>query len=500
VAYITQRFSSLMALFYTLSVCFYIQARLKGQWRLALPSLLLCLLMGLLAIMSKEEAISLPLMIFTVELFFFSDSKAFFVRASFLRFAVGFFIFFLVFLKLWHSNVLNFWRIFVVRIPSESHDGDILTLWTYLLTQIKVLVTFLRLTLWPFPQNLDYDYPMAHSIVETGILLRCVLIGLVGFAAIRLRKILPAASFGILWFFITFSANLVPRANVIWEHKLYLMSFGIFLFLIVLLNHSIRSFRIFALFCAWVILLSAIATTERLQVWKNSLSLWQNTSVQSPNKARVSSNLARAYEIQGDFDKAETYYKQGASLAPLNPSPLVSLGNFYFNLGDCVKAIPVYEKAIKFNTKNYIASLYLGECYGINGNYAKAISVITNGLYETGFNPQLVAWRAGMYIKMQQYNKAMEDFSLIFKKHPGDVNAFIGLADMYQSQGYYFKASSFLDQAVEANPNDERAYLTRGMYEYYRNNKVKAKEDITKAFAINPENPNVYYAFKKLKF
>ena len=40
----------------------------------------------------------------------------------------------------------------------------------YLMTQFRVLVTYIRLVFFPFNQNLDYDYPVVKGIFELPVL------------------------------------------------------------------------------------------------------------------------------------------------------------------------------------------------------------------------------------------------------------------------------------------------------------------------------------------
>ena len=101
---------------------------------------------------------------------------------------------------------------------------------------------------------------------------------------------------------------------------------------------------------------------------------------------------------------------------------------------------------------------------------------------------------------MGQFTEAANDFMSILDEYPGDLDALIGIADMYQVRGDFLRASHFLERALKANPTDERAYLARGLFELSQNNKEKARADIMKAYAINPYNPKVHYAFKKNNF
>jgi hypothetical protein len=106
----------------------------------------------------------------------------------------------------------------------------------YLLTQFRVIATYIRLLFLPVNQNLDYDYPLYNSLFEPGVffsfLFLLSIFGLAIYLFKRSRKTGNGyslmASFGILWFFITLSveSSIIPIRDVIFEHRLYLPSVG----------------------------------------------------------------------------------------------------------------------------------------------------------------------------------------------------------------------------------------------------------------------------------
>jgi hypothetical protein len=108
----------------------------------------------------------------------------------------------------------------------------------YLLTESRVVVTYIRLLLLPINQNIDYDFPFYNSFFDPKVFLSfLLLVSIVGLGAFLLRcsrssePALRAVSFGIFWFFITLSveSSLIPIQDVIFEHRLYLPSVGVFL-------------------------------------------------------------------------------------------------------------------------------------------------------------------------------------------------------------------------------------------------------------------------------
>jgi hypothetical protein len=112
-----------------------------------------------------------------------------------------------------------------------------ITATTYLLTSFNVIWTYVRLLFLPINQNLDYDYPIAKTLFEFPTFLSFVGHLIVVGAAFWLykKKGMLLIPFGVAWFYIGLSPvqSFVPIIDVIFEHRLYMPSIGIFLVFIV---------------------------------------------------------------------------------------------------------------------------------------------------------------------------------------------------------------------------------------------------------------------------
>ena len=104
----------------------------------------------------------------------------------------------------------------------------------YLLTQFRVMVTYIRLVFLPVNQNLDYDYPIFKSIFEFPVLISFLFLIFILFSAKRLFSKYRLVSFSIFWFFLTLlpESSLFPIHDVIFEHRLYLPLVGYSMFLV----------------------------------------------------------------------------------------------------------------------------------------------------------------------------------------------------------------------------------------------------------------------------
>jgi hypothetical protein len=254
VTYIVQRFTSLATLFYLLSLVLFIKARLlnhEGKPFFS-PSHLSCylssLLAAFLAMKTKEITITLPAIILLCELCFFSPSvKA--LTKKFLYLLPLLLTFFIIPLSRYGIGLFGisggtFMGIAEVGdvIGDATQETAAISRNDYLLTQFNVIVTYIRLLFLPINQNLDYDYPLAHSLFAFPTFLSflfLVMLVIVGVWIFRKSRLI---SFGIFWFFITLSveSSIIPIRDVIFEHRVYLPSVGFVICLTVALYQMLE--------------------------------------------------------------------------------------------------------------------------------------------------------------------------------------------------------------------------------------------------------------------
>ncbi|KKL25785.1 hypothetical protein LCGC14_2401830, partial [marine sediment metagenome] len=178
VTYIFQRHASLVALFYLGSIVAYLMWRVGGRvWWYALA-----LISAVVSMKTKENAFTLPLMILLIEYLFFSASSVSeragspdapvdvppeALKEKSLLWLVPILLTMLV---------VPLSLVGLDRPPGEvmaglgQRAGGYASLEgggrEYLITQVRVVATYLRLFILPLNQNLDYDYP---SSGEAGV-------------------------------------------------------------------------------------------------------------------------------------------------------------------------------------------------------------------------------------------------------------------------------------------------------------------------------------------
>lgn len=399
VTYIIQRFTSLAAMFYLFAIIMYIKARLpfndssnQGQGvkiGIKVPLYyLISLLAAVLAMKTKEIAFTLPAMIVLYEFLFFRGKT---------KHRVLYLAPFVVTMLIIPATMMSLGKAsgdiaegvnVVTRLQTDMPRLD------YLFTEFRVIMTYIRLIFFPVGQNLDYDYPLYHSISDPEVFLSFASLLFIACAAIycfyRYRKTLPVTKvvfFGTAWFFATLSveSSVIPIVDVIFEHRMYLPSLGLFLVIGLLLAMVIEKCR--QKKAEVVVFLSVIIaslvftgiTHSRNNVWNNKVVFWQDVVNKSPNKARGYNYLGLAHYEEGNLEQAIKHYEKCVSLAPSYANAYSNLGIAYYDKGLIDEAITAFRAAIKADPSHADAHYNLGIAYGTKGLMREAYMEMRRG-------------------------------------------------------------------------------------------------------------------------
>jgi tetratricopeptide (TPR) repeat protein len=464
VTYIVQRFASLATCFYLVSLACYIISRLSVRTMPQRVYYVLALLSAVLAMKTKEMAFTLPLAIALYEVMFFKGT----LSKRFVRLVP-----LLLTMLIIPLSLLSF------DMPAGEIMEDIgdkttvqdMSRIDYLLTEFRVIVTYIRLLFLPINQNLDYDYPVYHSFFAPPVFLSFLLLlalcalGVYLYYASRIvNHESRFIAFGIFWFFITLSmeSTLVPL-HVIYEHRVYLpsagaswaISTGAFLLLGGLKGKNVKAFAVSSFILLPLVL--SYAAYERNNVWKTELSLWEDVIKKSPKKARAHNNLGMAYEAEGLTDKAIKQYLLAIKLKPDDYGAHNNLGLAYQNKGEIGKAIKSYQMALRINPYFVNAHSNIGIAYGIKGSLDKAIEHFLTALKIQPYNLKVLLNLGSAYYRSGLFDKAIDQYNTSLQFHPNNTHAHYYLGLVYLKKGLQNKARREFEAALQIDPAHQQA-------------------------------------------
>jgi tetratricopeptide (TPR) repeat protein len=481
VTYIVQRFASLATLFYLAALVLHV------RWRLAseagkeffsgsvLPSFLLSLVAALLAMKTKEIAFTLPFVVLLYEF-------AFFGRPGMERLAS--LVPMLLTAAIIPVSMVGVGKLFGVMlsdVDKSAVTGQMLSRWDYLCTQFGVVVTYLRLIFLPVGQNLDYDYPASHSLFEAHTLFSLLLL-LTLFSASLLfwRRAgrggdtgLRLAAFGILWFFVTLSveSSVIPIIDVIFEHRVYLPSVGIFIALVTLCAIGAEKMgeripvavRLQLPLLLVVTILLAVTAHARNMVWKDGITLWSDAIVKSPNKARPINNLGRAYQEMGQHQEAVKYLVKAIALQPNFAMAHNNLGISYAGKGERDAAIRKFRDALLIDPGLVTAHNNLGRTLVDMGDMDGSIKSLREALR---LKPQFALAHSNLGFCLAsrgELDAGIAEFNEALRLDPNLVDAHNYLGFALAGKGKLDAAVDQFHMALKIDPNSPNAHIYLGI-------------------------------------
>ena len=443
VTYIWQRVESLAAFFYLLSLVSYIQSKLgrdeEPQSSRVKPLLLYMVscVFAYMSAMTKEIAVTLPAIIILYEIVFIGNFGKRFRRVM--------------------LRAMPFLCLLVV-VPVLAQKSPIVTknfmyesppAWSYVVTQTRVITTYVRLLVWPVNQNLDYDFPLSESLFAPEVLLSTLLIISIAVLGLLLYRTSPLITFGTAWFFITLSptSSIFPLPDLIFEHRLYLPLAGF----VFVLSGAIVSFRKhwkpLTMIMIIGLLLFSVGTYRRNNTWQNALTLWQDTVRKSPCKARPHVNLAISYVNVGEYDKAVDELLRAVVLKPDHASAHENLGVAYFHKGAYQLSIEVFRKAIALDPSQASTYYALGEAYMRVGDQDLAFKNFEKTLSLNPYHPEARNNLGLILVEKGLLSEATAQFERLIEFEPGFLDAYHNIGILYLN---------FLDKPDEAKRYFER--------------------------------------------
>ena len=558
VTYVFQRFASLVSMFYLLSLVLYIKARLRMQsagglaqsekdnveraesmaqsaknntqgaespgtvfsLRGPMPYALCALLFAVLAMKTKENAFTLPVVITLYEFLFFGGK----LKKRLLRLLP-----FLLTMLIIPVTIIqiegSFGEIMKPMTEPTALGSENLTRMEYFITQFRVIPTYIRLLLLPANQNVLYDYPVYRSFLDPEVLLSFIFLAALFGAAVYLafktqsavssKKLVVSSkkdntetdrpevyasslltshyslftseyslftvhysrliAFGILWFFITLSieSSVIPLAMVIDEYRVYLPSVGFFL----------------AVVAGAVLLVNSIAMHRAKRIGQSEKN--NGSSVRNAMRYALCAMLILVFALASATYARNTLWADKVSLwedvvrkNPNSPKVYNNLGIAYFEKGHYEKAIGMYQQAISLSPGNFFAYSNLGVAYAVTGRTDMAIESFSRAI-ALDPNSGVVHSNLGHALRKQgRFIEAVEVYLKAVILNPYSGTAFYGLGSAYAALGRLEDAFAAFRRSIELSPNNPEAYRERGIVYAKKGEGRNALADFQKACAL----------------
>jgi tetratricopeptide (TPR) repeat protein len=196
-----------------------------------------------------------------------------------------------------------------------QRSAEFNSLYGNIATQLSGFTWMLRQWAMPLWLNIDPDLPLQTNFSDAlwPLLLVVVLFAMM-LTCWRRR---PWISFALAWAMLQLISLylFLPRLDIANERQLYLAEWPLLLALSIELTLWLNTMTM-RLVAAALLLACASLTVLRNQVYASEITLWQDTALKSPQKARVHNNLGHAYLLAKQYDQARSEFTIALQLDP----------------------------------------------------------------------------------------------------------------------------------------------------------------------------------------
>lgn len=485
--YTTQRTSSMMGLFFLLTLYCAIRALdspRRARWHVLSAVACVC------GMATKESMAAAPLIVLLYDrIFVFSSLRdALRVRKHL----------YLGFVATWGLLGVLIW----LRPHSTMGFSGGVDAWTYLLNQAQLIPHYLRLTLWPDTLVLDYGPPKALSIrdvVGPGLLVVALLVGAI-VALVRWPMVgCVCAAFFVILAPDSSIIPIVTEAGA--ERRMYLPLAALAVLLVIggwsLVAHARSTWAAgrgrlitvvaLAMTTAWLVSLAA-RTVYRNAEYGTGVSVWRSSVERRPHgRARLS--YADALVKAGDSDAALVQLRQAVQDYP---PARYALGTELAARGEMEQAVRELQMFIDQDPShpNRIpARSLLGRVLWTRGRLEESADQFRSILALAPSNADAHASLGDVLLQQRRYTEAVSHYRVVAGIQPGRADWQIKLGIALASSGKPDEALDAYKKALELDPASRVARLGAAELFLRLNKGAEAAFHAEQALQLEPDDP-----------
>ncbi|MCP4590557.1 MAG: tetratricopeptide repeat protein, partial [bacterium] len=371
----------------------------------------------------------------------------------------------------------------------------------YLCTQAGVIVRYLRLSFWPNPLVVSYDWALATSPSDwlaPGLLV-------VGLLAGTAWSLLRRSWWGVVgaWFFMILAptSSFVPivteRAA---ERRMYLPLIAVTVVTVVLvwqagrrllahLAASTAGSRILGAALALVVIAALVLGTHRRnEDYRSALAIWTDTVQKRPRNDVAHSKLGNALYALGRVEEAVHHYRTAVLLQDDRIESHYNLANGLVELEELDEAFEHYEHALRLRPDYAEAHNNYGRALALQGRYEEAARHLDKALQAKPGYAEAHINMANLLRMQGRLEAALTHCREALRADPADPNARMMLADTLLDAGDLTQAVVEYREVLRTAPDNASAHCNLGIALAMLNQPRQAVAELRRALELDPNH------------
>jgi protein O-mannosyl-transferase len=486
-----------LAIFYLASFVFFLRLS-AAEPKQQNAAGLFALIFFALALLSKEQAMTLAVLATIYEYFYRADRDLTSFQIKFSRYG-GFWLIGAVYL-LFRATVLG------GLAPVLKH-ADVT--WPQLiLSGFALAGQYVTKLLWPHPLLAFYVFRKSAALSDARFLLGIAIIALAGILFVFLWRRARMYSFALLWIALTLAPVLNARwmaMNVFAERYLYLPSVGFCALMAGALVWFFRRLAVRGPVFRWALatgvavlgLLATASILARNRDWRDDFTLFTRTLAVEPHAALVRTDLGVLEWEKENHAEAERQWCLALVDMPDGAVAFSNLGLAMLEKQRYAEAASYLQKSIVLRPRFAAPHIHLGRVYAAEGNTAGAEAEFRRAVEIYPLSTQARNALGQFYFEQGKFTEAEDQYRASVDSL-ANAEAWNRLGEIYASQGRQDEAEGAWRKVLELSPFDTEAHVRLGNVCLAKGRRSEAEKEYRAVLLMDPKNAAALAGLAKL--
>ncbi len=469
VAWITERKDVLFGAFYLGAIFQYIRYLNTGRTNKKIYTSII--LLFVLSLFSKIQAVALPLSFLAIDYWFKRPINWQLIREKIPYFLLSLFVGVLGIVLL--SNEGSLEEIATFTFVDRLFIGG----YSYLIYLAKFVYPYAMSPIYAYPSNLNWVF-YAGTAVSLGI------VGGVYYAFTKGYRVFV---FAVVFFTVNvfFMLQIIGAGQgFLADRFTYIPYLGLFIGLAYayekgMANKSLATFLPIGI--GAYLFLFAYLTWQQNKIWQNGETLWTAAINYDERAITPWTNRADYYQDTKQLDLALRDYEKAVTIEPEKMTIYNSWGKTLFDKGQIAPAIEKYNIGINLPNPNGEIYVNRGVAYAAQSNFSQALQDINKGLELDENNANGYLNRGLINYSTNQLAKVIPDLTKYFSMKAGTAEQWYILGLSYRNTGDAKSAVTAYNNAIQLNPADKRLYNSRANAYQALGQQAEAAQDLEMA-------------------
>ena len=220
---------------------------------------------------------------------------------------------------------------------------------------------------------------------------------------------------------------------------------------------------------------------------QKSINTFITSSEIKPDEAQSYLMLSTCLFIAGDQEGSEDYIIKAVKLSPDDANINLTAGQIFMQKQEFEEALPYIKKAVELDPSNTKSIRNLAQIYYDTGNMEKSIET-----YEDAINKETdrkvkadLYFNLGiLYNRVDNFEEAEFNFMNALDENPEDVEAIMGMAQVFENAEKWRKAEKFYRELISIDPDNPEHYRGMSRIKLQQGEPDQSKRFLDKAKAL----------------